>query len=208
MTQAVARAKNAKTAMYRTLVIDAAERLFAERGYEATKIQEVAAASGLSLGTLYSVFDGKAGVLEAIHEERLGELFSILEATLAEAGPAFDRLMESHRVFVRWLGEHHDFLRIHVTSSGAWASEPPDETDQQKSARRYGVELIAAAIAAAIKEGAACNDDPLTLARMTTAIQQVILLSWVDSGFKEDPDSVADRIEQYLRRLLQRSEAA
>jgi TetR/AcrR family transcriptional repressor of nem operon len=52
--------------MYRSLVLQAAEHLFGTRGYERTKIQDIAAASGLSLGTLYSVFDGKADLREAI----------------------------------------------------------------------------------------------------------------------------------------------
>jgi len=53
MSQATAKARNAKTSMYRLLIIDAAERLFASRGYEGTKIQDIATESGISLGTLY-----------------------------------------------------------------------------------------------------------------------------------------------------------
>ena len=59
--------------MYRSLVVQAAEHLFATRGYERTKIQDVAAASGLSLGTLYSVFDGKADLLW--HHQGDGRLY-------------------------------------------------------------------------------------------------------------------------------------
>ena len=52
MSLAVEKARNAKASMYRALIVDAAERLFADRGYENTKIQDIAAESGLSLGTL------------------------------------------------------------------------------------------------------------------------------------------------------------
>ncbi len=206
MSQAAARAKSAKTAMYRQLVVDAAERLFAEHGYEATKIQEIAADSGLSLGTLYSVFDGKAGVFEAIHQDRLGELFSLVEAALANGGCAFDRLMQSNRVFVRWLGEHPDFLRIHIHGSGAWASDPSNATDGQASAWRRGVDLLAMAIAAAMKEGSVYEGDPLALARVVVAVQQVLFSAWVESGLEEDADCVADQIELHLGRLLRKRE--
>ncbi|MBW1830737.1 MAG: helix-turn-helix transcriptional regulator, partial [Deltaproteobacteria bacterium] len=48
MSQPTAKARNAKTSMYRSLIIDAAERLFASRGYEGTKIQDIATESGIS----------------------------------------------------------------------------------------------------------------------------------------------------------------
>ena len=72
MSHATAKARNAKTSMYRSLIIDAAERLFASQGYDRTKIQDIATESGVSLGTLYSVFDGKSDIYEAVHDERLG----------------------------------------------------------------------------------------------------------------------------------------
>ncbi|MEM7135186.1 MAG: TetR/AcrR family transcriptional regulator [Myxococcota bacterium] len=192
--------------MYRGLVVDAAERLFARYGYEATKIQDIAAESGLSLGTLYSVFDGKAGVIEAIHQDRLGQLFALVEASLAVDGGAFDRLMRSNRVFVRWLGEHPDFLRIHIQGSGAWASDPANAADGQARAWRRGVDMLAMAIRAAIDEGSVHEGDPVTLARMVVAVQQVLFSTWLESDLKEDADSVADRIEVHLGRLLRRSE--
>ncbi|MEM7434242.1 MAG: TetR/AcrR family transcriptional regulator [Myxococcota bacterium] len=192
--------------MYRGLVVDAAERLFARYGYEATKIQDIAAESGLSLGTLYSVFDGKAGVFEAIHEDRLRELFSLVEESLARDGGAFDRLMRSNRVFVRWLGDHPDFLRIHIQGSGAWASDPANAADGQARAWRRGVDMLALAIGAAIEEGSVHEGDAVTLARMVVAVQQVLFSTWLESGLKDDADSVADRIEVHLGRLLRRSE--
>ena len=63
--------KEARSALYRQLVFEAAEGAFAERGVEETKMEEIAAEAGISLGTLYSVFSGKAELVAAIHEMRL-----------------------------------------------------------------------------------------------------------------------------------------
>jgi len=120
MSQATAKARNAKTSMYRSLIIDAAERLFASRGYEGTRMQDVATDSGISLGTLYSVFDGKSDIYEAVQDERLGQLFLLAGRTMASDDKAAERLMRGNRVFIRWLTEHPDFLRIHLNNSGAW----------------------------------------------------------------------------------------
>ncbi len=204
MSEAVARARSAKTSMYRTLVVDAAERLFASRGYERTKIQDIAADSGLSLGTLYSVFDGKADILEAIHDERLGELFLLVSKAMASDDRAAERLLRGNRLFIRWLTEHPDFLRIHLGNS-AWASNPKAVSEGRVEAWHRGIELIAAVIRRAMDEGDAFEGDPVLSARLMVAMQQVFMSAWVESGMQQDAEALSNRIEEQIGRSLLRS---
>jgi AcrR family transcriptional regulator len=205
MSQATAKARNAKTSMYRSLIIDAAERLFASRGYERTKIQDVATESGISLGTLYSVFDGKSDIYEAVQDERLGRLFLLAGRTMASDDKAADRLMRGNRVFIRWLTEHPDFLRIHLNNSGAWASNPQEVGEGLVNAWRRGIDLIALVVDEAMRAGDAFEGDPVIAARTMVAVQQVHMSAWVESGMQDDADALADRIEEQLRRTLFRS---
>ncbi|MEM6993660.1 MAG: TetR family transcriptional regulator, partial [Myxococcota bacterium] len=46
----------ARRALYRETIIGAAERVFAEHGYDAAKVAAIAKAAGLSLQTLYGIF--------------------------------------------------------------------------------------------------------------------------------------------------------
>jgi AcrR family transcriptional regulator len=205
MSQATAKARSAKTSMYRSLIIDAAERLFASRGYEGTKIQDIATESGISLGTLYSVFDGKSDIYEAVQDERLGRLFLLAGRTMASDDQAAERLMRGNRVFIRWLTEHPDFLRIHLNRSGAWASNPQEVGEGLVNAWRRGIDLIALVIDEAMREGDAFQGDPVIAARTMVAVQQVHMSAWVESGMQGDADDLADRIEEQLRRTLFRS---
>jgi AcrR family transcriptional regulator len=204
VSEASARARSAKTSMYRSLVVQAAEHLFGTRGYERTKIQDIAAASGLSLGTLYSVFDGKADLLEAIHDERLGELFMLAGRTMATDESAAVRLIAGNRVFIRWLTEHPDFLRIHLGNS-AWASDPHEVSEGQVNAWRRGIALIASIIREAMDDGDMYDGDPILSARLMVAMQQVFMSAWVESGMREDADVLSTRIEDQIRRSLFRS---
>src|SRR6476660_5434723 len=84
LSTAVARPKrlrDARAAMYTELILEAATVVFAREGYDATKVQQIAKESGISLGTLYDVFPGKVEIWRAIHERHLSALF---QATLAE----------------------------------------------------------------------------------------------------------------------------
>lgn len=207
MSTAAARARSAKTTMYRALIRDAAERLFASEGYERTKIQEIAAESGLSLGTLYSVFEGKSDILDAVHHDRLGQLFELAGEALGTSASAATRLLEGNRVFIRWLTEHPDYLRIHLNDGVGWASDPTEVDDDLVDAWRRGIFLIARVIEEAVQEGNVYDDDPVVLARVMVAIQQVFMSAWVESGMKEDPDSLSDRIGRQLQRALFRENA-
>jgi AcrR family transcriptional regulator len=205
MSLATAKARNAKTSMYRSLIIDAAERLFASGGYERTKIQDIATESGISLGTLYSVFDGKSDIYEAVQDERLGQLFLLAGRTMASDDRAADRLMRGNRVFIRWLTEHPDFLRIHLNNSGAWASNPQEVGEGLVNAWRRGIDLIALVVDEAMRAGDAFEGDPVIAARTMVAVQQVHMSAWVESGMQDGADDLADRIEEQLQRTLFRS---
>jgi AcrR family transcriptional regulator len=202
MSQAAAKARSAKTSMYRSLIVDAAERLFANHGYEGAKIQDIAAGSGLSLGTLYSVFDGKSDIQDAVHNERLGQLFQLAGRALATEDEACIRLINGNRVFIRWLTEHPDYLRIHLNNSGAWASNPQEVGEGLVSAWRRGIDLIARVIEEAMCDGDIYEGDPVIFARLMVAIQQVFISAWVESGMQDDADDLADRVEEQLRRTL------
>lgn len=191
--------------MYRTLVVRAAEHLFATQGYERTRIQDIASASGLSLGTLYSVFDGKADIYEAVHDERLAELFVLTGQAMKTDARAAERLMEGNRVFVQWLGEHPDYLRIHLDRGGAWSSNPQRAGAGLERAWRRGIDLMARVIEEAMHDGALWEGNPIIMARLMAAIQQVFVSAWFESGMQEEATLLALRIEEQLRRSLFRS---
>lgn len=57
----------------RGLVLDAARRLFLERGYHGATLEQIADEAGFSKGVVYSQFDGKADLFLALAGQRIGE---------------------------------------------------------------------------------------------------------------------------------------
>lgn len=55
--------REANKAAVRTALREAAKRLLAERGYEATTVREIAAAAGVTERTFYRYFHGKEGLI-------------------------------------------------------------------------------------------------------------------------------------------------
>ena len=75
----------------RRRILDAALRLFSQRGYDETSVAALARSADVSKGLVYHYFDTKRDVLEAVMgrgSERLGEALRRLEGEGSEATPA------------------------------------------------------------------------------------------------------------------------
>src|SRR5687767_3663360 len=55
----------------RERLLDAAAEVFAERGYRATRVEDLAAAAGLTKGAVYWNFESKEDIFFALLEERV-----------------------------------------------------------------------------------------------------------------------------------------
>jgi AcrR family transcriptional regulator len=60
-----------RRAVTQARVLDAADRLFLEKGYRATSVQEIAAAAGYTTGAIYSNFTGKDDLFLAVLRRRV-----------------------------------------------------------------------------------------------------------------------------------------
>jgi AcrR family transcriptional regulator len=87
-------------------LLDAALMLFVEKGFAATRAEEVAQRAGVSKGTLYLYYPSKEELLKAVIREHLGSRIAA-GAALAEKhrGPMADLLRQ---VFSRWWLEMFD----------------------------------------------------------------------------------------------------
>jgi TetR/AcrR family transcriptional repressor of mexJK operon len=77
------------------LILDTARQMFLERGYDATSLDDVAAASGVSKTTVYNNFEDKEGLFSAVVlsvTERAEQIISELGATLSGDDPVGRRL--------------------------------------------------------------------------------------------------------------------
>jgi TetR/AcrR family transcriptional regulator len=70
----------------------AAAELFAESGLDATKMEDLAATTGVPKATLYYYFEGKEDILAFLFNEILAEIQRAIDDALRTEGTAADRL--------------------------------------------------------------------------------------------------------------------
>ncbi|MCE9574102.1 MAG: TetR family transcriptional regulator [Deltaproteobacteria bacterium] len=75
----------------RDRILDAAERIFAEHGFFASRVAEIAREAGVADGTIYLYFKNKDDLLISLFESRMERVNDLLARTLAQHEPV-DRL--------------------------------------------------------------------------------------------------------------------
>jgi TetR/AcrR family fatty acid metabolism transcriptional regulator len=76
----------------RERILQAAVRVFAKKGFYATRVSEVARAAGVADGTIYLYFKSKDQLLVSLFEDRVERLLAYLETALPDEARAADKL--------------------------------------------------------------------------------------------------------------------
>src|SRR5499427_7911296 len=75
-------------------ILDAALAAFAERGFAATRLDDVAARAGITKGTLYLYFSSKEELFKAVVRQQLVPNIELAEAMIRTAGASSPVLLE------------------------------------------------------------------------------------------------------------------
>jgi AcrR family transcriptional regulator len=193
--------RRARSELYRQLVLEAAQRVFAEQGYEDAKMEEIARESGLSLGTLYSVFSGKAEIFGAVHESGDREILERAVARTRGTADPLAALLTGVRAYTEYFFEHPDFLRMHLKEGLTWGLAGSAAGSRRRTeAWLRGVDLLTAGCRRCIEAGIFHPGEARIFARMMIAMQQVQLAAWVEDGMEREPGEILDEIEAQVRR--------
>jgi AcrR family transcriptional regulator len=98
----------------RRLILDAAVRVFAHKGFHTSRVGDIAEEAGVAHGLLYHYFASKDEVLETIFRETWSDLLAEIDEIEASDAPARVQL---ERVAARLLGSwriHPDVVRVLV----------------------------------------------------------------------------------------------
>ena len=96
----------------RKAILEAAVRLFGEKGFEATSIDELAQAAGIGKGTVYTYFKTKNDILIAYCEDGLDNLRDELAPALGRT--LLDKLLTLFKTEFRYFSRNREFGRIYM----------------------------------------------------------------------------------------------
>ena len=178
----------------RELVLDAAERVMAEHGFEAATLARVVEEAGIPMSSVYHYFGSKDRILLAVMERGADRFFADLPDLDRRPGvPAQEHLTGVVSAVVRTLERHPDFLRLLIV----FAVQPPAAGEGEIQAvvrriREHALELLRAQIAAAF------GDDPRS---PVTDLLARFALAAIDGAFVACQADRTASLEQLLQPL-------
>ena len=105
----------------REQLLNIGRRLFAERGFEGTSIEEIAAQAGVSKPVVYEHFGGKEG-LYAVVVDREVERLTTITMTLLEGKQSRPKFEAAAVTLLRYIEDNADGFRILVRDSSPGAT--------------------------------------------------------------------------------------
>jgi AcrR family transcriptional regulator len=198
-------ARQARTEVYRQHIFEAAEQVFAQRGFEAARVQEIGKRVGLSMGTIYSVFPSKADMLQAILQHRGEEILEMVRAIAASDRGARDTLRALLQAYVDFFVAHPGFLQMHLRQGSAWILSPVNGAGGRAAVWAEIHRLQAEVFRRGVEDGSFLDEDPGFLAKLFSAIDQVVLTEWVATGMKAQRDALVRRLETIVVRVFYRA---
>src|SRR5207244_4282720 len=93
-------------------IIEAAARVFAERGFHGATTQDIADVLGIRQASLYYYFPSKEGALELVCLQGVAGFFEVAKAIAAGPGSAADKLTRLIKSHLRPLADRSDFVRV------------------------------------------------------------------------------------------------
>ncbi len=179
----------------RTRILQEAAKLFTEKGYEATSVQDLAQALGLSKAALYHHFRSKEEILYAISLLALEGLVAGGEKALEVADPkaALLRFMEAH---ARYFEENRPFF---VAMLQGLQSLSPEHREATVRLRDRHEENLRAILRRGVEQGVFREVDVALAGRAVLS-----MLNWMIRWFRPDGPMRAEEVARAYHDLILR----
>jgi AcrR family transcriptional regulator len=92
-------------------ILNAARKIFLEKGYEQTSMRNIASEINYSAGLIYFHFKDKGEIFQELHKEGFRLLLSQLKVLDKVADP-FERLKAMGRVFIQFAQDNKDYYNL------------------------------------------------------------------------------------------------
>jgi AcrR family transcriptional regulator len=93
-------------------IFNAALKLFVEKGFHSTTVDEIAVLCGVGKGTIYRTFRSKEDLLEQLISEKTTEIVSIFSELLMKADDILSLVEEAISCWVRFIEKNHLLYRL------------------------------------------------------------------------------------------------
>ena len=191
----------------RQAILEAAEKLFCETGYEGTSTRQIAKESGANMAMINYYFGSKEGVFVEIMNERIAGFASQLKIINEDKISALEKL---HRVIEGYVNRILDNTAFHKMMHRELSlTQRPEMYDKIKDAMSHNMQIIDRIITDGIEDGSFNKVDVRmvigtimgTITNIVISPHKVMSCSNFDLNNPKDKKIIKDRAVAHLQDL-------
>jgi TetR/AcrR family transcriptional regulator, fatty acid metabolism regulator protein len=170
----------------RRVILDAAVRVFARKGYHTSRVGDIAEEAGVAHGLLYHYFSSKEEVLETVFRETWSQLLEAFASVAETDEPAREQLRKVGAILLRSWRRDPDLVRVLVREVGR-SQTLPTRVDEVGAV----FEAIERIVARGQTAGELRDDvEPRLAAWIFYGAIEEILTGWVMGALPDGEDDV------------------
>jgi len=171
----------------RRQLLDAAVRVFARKGFHASRVGDIAEEAGVAHGLLYHYFDSKDQVLEAVFHENWSVLLARIASVEETDEPAVDQIRHIATIVLRTWLHLPDVVRVVIREFGR-----SPELAERLGELTQPIDAIERVIRRGIERGEFRQDiDPRFAAAVVYGSIDELLTAWVLGRLPAEEEDVA-----------------
>jgi AcrR family transcriptional regulator len=171
----------------RRQLLDAAVRVFARKGYHASRVGDIAEEAGVAHGLLYHYFRSKDQVLEAVFHENWNALLARIASVEESDEPAADQIRHIAAIVLRTWLHLPDVVRVVIQEFGR-----SPELAERIGELTQPIDAIQRVIARGVERGEFRKDiDPAFAATVVYGGIDELLTGWVLGRLPSGEEDVA-----------------
>lgn len=183
----------------RDALVEAAARLFREKGYERTTVRDLADAVGMQSGSLFYHFSSKGEILYEVMRRGIDDLTVAVRLELKACASPREELITMTRTHLRTLLSNTQASLASLLYE--WRSLPDEQRDQVVTLRDQYESLCREVIAQAMETGVVKKGDPKLMVRLWLGA-----LNWSSQWYNVDGSlSIDDLAEEIVDLILVRT---
>jgi AcrR family transcriptional regulator len=191
MTTHVPRARlvrNSKVLRRESEIVDAAARLFAERGYHGTSTQAIADVLGMRQASLYYYFSSKEAALELVCLRGTDGFVEAAEAVVEGAGAPLEKLAQLIAAHLAPIESRRDYVKVFINERRYL----PDASRRRLGRKTRRIErCFEHVILAGIADGSIRRDTDARLAMLAVLGMCNAVINWRETDRRREMAEVA-----------------
>ena len=182
---------------HRQEILETTLKLFSERGFHNVSIQEIAAESEFSVGTLYNFFESKESLFSALMMSCAHKIYEILMPILEEKTDERQRLCDYIKAHIQIIKDYAPSIKLYLSQNVSSALTVRSDVEPETDAVRDEIhQKLSKIFKSGIRKGIFRDINPWIATLSLSAILESFIFAVIKSPGEISVEDGLSRIEE------------